>query len=1030
MKKIIYITLVLAMILQCVSVAAFAAPNKKDVIEEYSAKILNVKGGASAIVTMTFDDGTLGTANTLLQIMQDYNMKASLMVNPSRIEGGSGASYANLTQMKSLTAAGYLEVQSHSYSHTYIAPPGHGDHNPNTYDQVNTPEFISHEVLGSYNYLRENFPQFASLSFAVPGSNSYNDNALAKVHEVFFAARRNQTPTVSSLQTLNPAENANAGGWFNLKNIWLDRGVDAVNAILDASVNNEQGAWLITSAHEINNNPSSGNHSMTTDNFKSLLDNVKAYVNEGKVWVATFSEAIKYLREYQNATVYQYETVDGMFVEVDMNKNTAGGKELDPDVFDMPLTVKVEIPEGWDRVRFRQNGVETVVDSFEEGGLAYALVDVVPGSGKVSITDGSKEIPQKAMNASIPMAPNGTKAIASLTFDDGLVQTAKALNTLFEKYGSDSLCASLMMLENKMNATAVAQWNEIFAKGYLQPESHSTNHHYIVPTTHSKYNEANNTAENIENEVVHSRDSLRQWFPNYDVLTYAIPNSVYTPEAYDKVMQSYYAARGGECVLTERLGKMMTLDPKPGRALGDWYNPYIARLITAKNAAITPQVINDYLVSCINNGGWFIGMAHGVVEGENMDINTSDLAVVLKKMQHYVDNGQLWVATYGDATRYIRERQNSTVNAYTTFDGMYVDLTMSEHTSDGLYLDPEIFNMPITVKLEMPSTWGRITYSQPGGKTETAYCFEEGGLNYVYVNLVPNGGTATIRNDGDPSAYLESIGLKQNVSEEESLSYNLYVPKGTLIEGVYLGKEKLKSVTADNYLKYSVGNINIKELDKEYNLTIKFTKESGYVDWSLKASVLSYFDVMIDSDVATDKDKQLAFDFLNFAKATRVRFAKSADNDKIDELLARLEGFTASTRELNPSDLGTANTALMGASFVVNEKPYYAFYIKEGFTGTVTFTYDSAAGPVTCTFEIVNGYYHCKRFVVVDVKCTYDLIAEITIVANGKIADADVNAEGKYSLDNYLASLTEENNADYANKLYSYALSANKFMND
>ena len=64
------------MLLQSFAFASLAADENDGIVEEFNAEIMNVKGGASAIVTMTFDDGTLGTASTLLTIMQEYDFKA------------------------------------------------------------------------------------------------------------------------------------------------------------------------------------------------------------------------------------------------------------------------------------------------------------------------------------------------------------------------------------------------------------------------------------------------------------------------------------------------------------------------------------------------------------------------------------------------------------------------------------------------------------------------------------------------------------------------------------------------------------------------------------------------------------------------------------------------------------------------------------------------------------------------------------------------------------------------------------------
>ena len=1028
--KIILLVTVMAMILPTLMITGFAASD--DDRTYYNATILNVKGGKDSIATLTFDDGVHSTATLLREALVKYDLKASLMVVPYRIQGNYGSGYSNVNQLTDLAAGGYLDIQSHSFSHLYMKNDGKDV--DSQFIANNTEENRIQEIPGSLTWLSNAFPSQDIITFAVPGGGGYSTEAEALVMQYFYAARyNNSTGSVNNIQTLLPKDNIDAGGWYQLRNLWLNEErvkSGAMGNYLAACVNG--GGWFITGCHNITTDATklgTGNNDITVETLDAFLAELKAYEDEGKIWVATFSDATKYLREYQNSKVSQYSDENGMFVEVTMNATTEHGLALDARTFDMPLTVKVEIPEGWENVRFLSGAKETVVTSFKEGGKTYAYAEIVPNSSPVSISNADEELEWETINASVALAKGGANAIATMTFDDGLMATARTLNRLCEEFG---LKASLMMVTDKIDqAYTAAQWMEIFNKGYLEPQSHSAQH---LNVRDKEYTDAE-----LDVEIGGSLATLNSKFPDYDALTFAIPSSNYTAREYEFVTKYFYAARGGRCVLNPaygNAGNMQPLDPSFGTAINSWYNPSMIRMqANSTPDAITVEGINQYLIKCVNNNGWFISICHGIDEGKPADMTEAQMREIFSTMKFYQDQGKLWVATYSEATKYIRERQNSTVSAYQMFDDIYVDLTMSDMTEDGLPLDEDVFNMPLTVKIQLPGNWGRFTYRQGSGEEKIAYTFTENGIKYAYIDLVPNGGTAVLSNEGDPSSYVESLGMKQSVAQDESLTYNIYIPTDSSVIGVYTGKTALASERlANGYTKYSVGDIQITDAHKEFNFAIKFEAATGYADYTFTKSVVSYMNDVADSTETTEKDKQLVYDFTVFAKATVQKFTpkNTAAIPYYDELIAKLEGlgYTSTYETVTPSDLGTLDKVLNAAAFAINEKPYYVFYVNEGFTGTVTFTY----GETSISYEVVNGYYHCKRYLVLDVEYVYDLASELSIRAEVKNAEAgeyEVYAEGAYSVANFIEGLSEGGNAPaYESALYSYILSAKNYQAD
>ena len=715
---------------------------------KYDTSIMNVKGGANAIATMTFDDGVYANDSLIEEMVSEYGLSATLMVVPERIINRSG--YSKLGELQAMIDNGSTDVQSHSYSHMYIAPEGHADYSAAN----NTDGNRYREIVGSRDFLATALENTDQLAFAVPGG-TYDEEAMSLVMRTYYSARTHMGASADSIQSLTPAEGQGEGGWYGIKSLWLSAGLDTVCEYLDACV--DQGGWFFTGAHNIVESNSMWD--MTPEDFGVLLSKMKQYSDDGKLWVATYSDAVKYLREYESAAVTHTAGTNGTYISVTMADTTPDGLPLDPSVFNMPLTVKAEIPEGWASVRLVRGNESKTVESFIEGGKTYILFDAVPNGGAYLLTNAAESLatPQ-SLSATFSSAYGGASSIATMTFDDGGISTAYELKSLCATY---DCAASLMLIpssnflasDGTQKESAVKMWQTLFEGGLLSPESHSLTHAYLDGSV-----AANLTEAKYESEVAGSLTALRTAFPEHDVLTFALPYSSYVDGAYDVVMQNYYAARSGICVLynTSYQGRMQSLDPAHSREAGGWYNPIGIRLMPEQGyTGITLDKIIDYLDTCVANGGWFISMAHGLVESENYDISPTDLAALMSRMQGYSREGKLWVATYTDATKYVRERQNSTVTAVAADRFNYtVSVTMADQTAEGLSLDPDIFDMPLTVKLEIPAGGRAVRYSAPGGDDLTVPTFVEDGITYAYIDVVPNSGNVSVCvADGEARAH-------------------------------------------------------------------------------------------------------------------------------------------------------------------------------------------------------------------------------------------------------------------------------------
>jgi len=108
------------------------------------------------------------------------------------------------------------------------------------------------------------------------------------------------------------------------------------------------------------------------------------YMNERRadLWVATFSDVTKYMRERKNTAI-------STIVEDDIIKVSISS-ELDPEVYDVPITLKTYVPKGWrttmlHRKTKQENPLTLVIQKDALG--SYVLYSVSPGEGEVLLAE-------------------------------------------------------------------------------------------------------------------------------------------------------------------------------------------------------------------------------------------------------------------------------------------------------------------------------------------------------------------------------------------------------------------------------------------------------------------------------------------------------------------------------------------------------------------------------------------------------------------------------------------------------------------
>jgi hypothetical protein len=124
---------------------------------------------------------------------------------------------------------------------------------------------------------------------------------------------------------------------------------------------------------------------------------------------------------------------------------------------------------------------------------------------------------------------------------------------------------------------------------------------------------------------------------------------------------------------------------------------------------------------------WLVLVFHGV-DGVGWKPKTS---AELKDYFGYINSKRqsLWVATFQDVAKYIRERRQSAVSSYR--DGGIISVVLRSDLTDLRY------DLPVTLRTYVPNEWNTVEVRQ-GERTKHVDVVRANGTGYVLYQALPN----------------------------------------------------------------------------------------------------------------------------------------------------------------------------------------------------------------------------------------------------------------------------------------------------
>ena len=328
-------------------ISVFTEGKKENVIPEgaiiLEAEVAEVYGNADGIVTIVSDDGDYITSINLYRLMRERGLKCT-------VAGVITTISEHLNVWDKYVEEGVFDLVSHSYDHvrmdeeSEIAKDRYG---------------LIHEIVDADDFLENSFGR-EQVAFVCPENQMCENGYIILKGKGLWAVRRGNR----GYNSLGPDEGTEAGQWYNLSSIGIGDSdeLQVRNSWVDAAA--DEGLWLIEMWHNVRKEYDGCYQTLLIPDAEEHLDYIAEMQNNNQIWVATLTEATKYIRERQNSRVISYIDNNSLYLKVELVN-----EEMDYDIFNQPLTVSVDIPDGY----------SLKVGSFDENENGRMLIDVIPG---------------------------------------------------------------------------------------------------------------------------------------------------------------------------------------------------------------------------------------------------------------------------------------------------------------------------------------------------------------------------------------------------------------------------------------------------------------------------------------------------------------------------------------------------------------------------------------------------------------------------------------------------------------------------
>ena len=317
-------------------------------------------GDRLAAISLTFDDAMSSQLDNAGPILKKHHVNGTFFVSTGQPSWRNRKSeWKDLAQRRN-------ELANHTVHHPCLLP----EIQPHSQDY--TPEMMEAEIRDAAQEIITLLNWHRGLTFAYPCGNAsfgqpWDQVRNASLYLQYVAKYSFGARGAGGGGPLNPDEMS----VLTVPDLSPTDGKDFATLLVMAEQGIRTHQWGIYCFHGVGGEWLS----ISSDS----LDQLAAYLElHPEIWTAPFGDVLRYSQERHAASVKVNQSTA---TEIDISISWP----MDATIYDLPLTLKVEVPSGWRDARVTADGKEVSAKALNQNGETEILIDVLPNTKAVHV---------------------------------------------------------------------------------------------------------------------------------------------------------------------------------------------------------------------------------------------------------------------------------------------------------------------------------------------------------------------------------------------------------------------------------------------------------------------------------------------------------------------------------------------------------------------------------------------------------------------------------------------------------------------
>jgi len=321
-------------------------------------------GFHKAACSLTFDDGTVDQYVIAFPELEKRDLKATFFLITKYRRRGYWCDFQEKRTLFSWDQARELSLSGHEI----------GSHGKTHKDLTKKRSHIKRELRDSFIKIKKEIPLQKNMTFAWAYWRS-NDKCLSVAKNYYISARSGTGIPEKYLERNGGIPHSTLNDFFEINSLAIRNGdSDRSWQNLCNRVFSEEG-WFIVGFHGITDGKIAkeclGWEAIPVFRFNYILD----YIEDKGFWVAPFGTVTRYIQERNSAVLsFKYSSHHSYILSLEDG--------LDDTIYNLPLSMKVKLPDKWNSVEIFQNG--RILDHHISES-SYAFFNVLPDGSNIII---------------------------------------------------------------------------------------------------------------------------------------------------------------------------------------------------------------------------------------------------------------------------------------------------------------------------------------------------------------------------------------------------------------------------------------------------------------------------------------------------------------------------------------------------------------------------------------------------------------------------------------------------------------------